>query len=413
MANKNSKISKPWLISTLCGALLFLVSGFGVAIGGLINWIAGGTYTTSTGATIGYGIRMSMKNYWGLWRPWSFPISWGYFGLTFLFIAIVIFLAELVLVIAKKKYLLIINVLLHGITLGFLPYLMILGVTLWESGHGAGRGGCLVVLMSLFAVLATFLVSAPICGIFAKKEAPAAKPEVEEKPAEQEEEVPGLSEDEVRRLIAEELERHINELHTEEFEEVTEEEVKPEPEPEPEPEEAEPDQPEEEPEGEAEEEDEEVAEGDAEEPEEDEEGETDPDDPFAKLRRRRRASFETRLKKSEADLRHKYYELRDYIKSYGIKNRISIPGDTFSAHRERYCFLTIQGKHIKAYFPLDVAAYEDSPIPVKKVEAKKFEDLPLMLKVQSDLSLKRAKQLVDDVMAARGVSKPEGEEAAE
>ena len=51
--------------------------------------------------------------------------------------------------------------------------------------------------------------------------------------------------------------------------------------------------------------------------------------------KRKRASFETRLKNSEFDLRHKYYDLRDYITWYGLKNRVSIPGDTFSYKRER------------------------------------------------------------------------------
>ena len=116
------------------------------------------------------------------------------------------------------------------------------------------------------------------------------------------------------------------------------------------------------------------------------------------------------LKNSEYDLRHKYYDLRDYIKSYGVNNRISIPGDTFSAHRVRYAFITINGKHIKAFFKADPDKYADSPIPVKRAKAKKFEDLPLEFKVQSDLSFRRACKLVDDIMAEAGFEKPAEEE---
>lgn len=122
---------------------------------------------------------------------------------------------------------------------------------------------------------------------------------------------------------------------------------------------------------------------------------------------RRRASFETKVKKSEEDLRHKYYDLRDYIRSYGIGDRISIPGHTFSAHRERYAFIAISGKHIKVNLALDPKALEGGTIPFAVNDSKKFEDLPVVIKIRSDLSYRRALKLVDDVMAAKGVQKPE------
>ncbi|HBS03171.1 MAG TPA: hypothetical protein DEA63_04860 [Firmicutes bacterium] len=51
--------------------------------------------------------------------------------------------------------------------------------------------------------------------------------------------------------------------------------------------------------------------------------------------------------------------------------------------------------------------YANTTIPVIRNESKKFEDLPLEFKIKSDLSLKRAKALVDDVMKAKGIEKPE------
>ena len=121
----------------------------------------------------------------------------------------------------------------------------------------------------------------------------------------------------------------------------------------------------------------------------------------------KRVPFEEKLAAADEDLRKKYQELRNYILSYGIKSRVSIPGDTFSAHRERYVFLTIAGKHIKAYFALDPVSYENTKLPVEKVDSKKFEDLPACMKIKSDLSFRRALKLIDDVMAAKGVSKSE------
>ncbi len=460
---ENKKKPSIALISSIAGFVLFLLSGLAVGIGGLINWIPAGTYQAVSGVKVGYGVRASINNYWGLWRAWQFPNSWGYLGLTILMLAIVIVIAEIVLVILKKKYLYIIAALAHGVTLWFLPYLIVLGSSLWESGKGSGKGSVLVAGATVLCILGILALCYPFVEMLCKKEK-----KVEEEAADQK--VDAVDEQDVRRIIAEELERHINELHIEEFEEVAEEPyeedeseqeevveepkqpvkeepVKEEPvqeeaveeqpaeeekveepveeakaeepvveEKEEEPVEEQPaeeepvqEEPAEEP---AEEEADEGSDDDAEEADEGEEGEEGAEgdeDPFSKFNKRRRSSFESKLKKAEPELRQKYYELRDYIKSYGIKNRISIPGDTFSAHRERYVFLAFQGKHIKAYFALDPDAYAGSTIPVRKVEAKKFEDIPTLFKIQSDLSLKRAKKLVDDVMAIKGVQKVEEE----
>ena len=115
--------------------------------------------------------------------------------------------------------------------------------------------------------------------------------------------------------------------------------------------------------------------------------------------------FEEKLANAEKDLVEKYEGLRDYIMSYGIKNRVSIPGDTFSAHRERYVFITITGKKLKVNYALDPKDYENGTIPVETNNSKKFEDLPLTFKIRSDLSYRRALKLVDDVMAKKGITK--------
>ena len=124
--------------------------------------------------------------------------------------------------------------------------------------------------------------------------------------------------------------------------------------------------------------------------------------------KRRNASFETKLKGSEFDLRHKYYDLRDYIKSFGVNNRISRQGDTFSLHREKLVFITISGKRLKLAFALDPKDYEESAIPFTVNTSKKFEDMPFGFKVKSDLSFRRAKKLVDDVMAKKGYTRNDG-----
>ena len=132
-----------------------------------------------------------------------------------------------------------------------------------------------------------------------------------------------------------------------------------------------------------------------------------------KVKRKRKASFESRLKSSEFDIRHKYYDLRDYLKWYGLTNRVSLPGDTFSFKRKKLAFITIIGKRIRFYIALDPAKYEDSPIPVERAAAKKYADTPCMMKIKSDLSYRRAKKLIDDAMSEAGIARPEGDEPKE
>ena len=120
----------------------------------------------------------------------------------------------------------------------------------------------------------------------------------------------------------------------------------------------------------------------------------------------KRVPFATKLERADEDTRNKYEIIRDYItKNYGIKHRISIPGDTYSAHREKYVFIRIAGKTLKVYYALDPKNYENTPIPVEVETKKKYEDVPTSLKVKSDLALRRALALVDDLMALKGVEK--------
>jgi len=121
-----------------------------------------------------------------------------------------------------------------------------------------------------------------------------------------------------------------------------------------------------------------------------------------------RIPFEERMKVAEQDLLDNYNELKNYILSYGVKSRVSNSGDTFRLHTETYVKITIAGKGLKLYYALDPKAYADSTIPVTDVSHKSiYVEIPACFKVKSVLSVKRAKQLVDDVMAKKGLVKGE------
>ena len=121
-----------------------------------------------------------------------------------------------------------------------------------------------------------------------------------------------------------------------------------------------------------------------------------------------RIPFDERLVASEKDLKENYNELKNDILAYGVKSRLSNSGDTFRLHRKAFVKITIAGKGLKLYFALNPANYAESTIPVIDASDKAiYEETPCAFKVKSALSVRRAKQLIADVMATEGLEKAE------
>ncbi len=424
---------KKVLRPTLIGLALLFVSLLLTGIVGVTDLINGGS-AELYGHTFNYGFANSLTNYWLLWRPGLLHHEVAYVGQVLFFVAITLTITLIVLSIIKKKFIFIAPALVMGAAIAYLPFILILAVPMAQLG--VLRAAAMAFLsgitgLVLFAIYFEILATKEMLKDSMKLLDKAAGEEPKEEPKEEQPVAAGLSEEQVREIVEQYLKEHVDELHVpgepvvvadpeedENIEPIEEpEEEQPAEEPVEEPKEEE--QPAEEPAPEepAEEPEEEAEDADDEEDEEegDEEQPADSNLP-AGLNikgKRRRASFETRLKNSEFDLRHKYYDLRDYIKWYGLRNRISIPGDTFSYKRQRYVFVTIVGKHIRVYLGLDPNDYADSTIPVEPATAKKYEDLPCLLRVKSDLSYRRAKKLVDDVMQKIGIDKPDEDEPKE
>ena len=420
---ENKKVLRPTLIGFVLLLLALIITGaFGVS-----NLMDGGVGTLY-GHQFTYGLRASIGYFFQLWRPSHFMHETSFIGLVLVLVAITMTITLIVMSIVKKKFIFIIPALLLGATVSYLPFILILVIPMVQLGvmraipqlfMGGVTGLTLFAMYFEFlAVKKLFIESMQLFNKAAGEEPKEEQPAEEQAPA-------GLSEEQVREIVEQYMKEHVDELHVPGepvfVVEQEDEEVEPVEEPEDEPEEqpAE-EEPQEEPAPEEPEEQPEEEEADEEEAEDEEEGEGEEapadDNAPAGLNikgKRRRASFETRLKNSEFDLRHKYYDLRDYIKWYGLRNRISIPGDTFSYKRQRYVFITIVGKHIRVYLNLDPNDYADSTIPVEPALAKKYEDLPCLLRVKSDLSYRRAKKLVDDVMQKIGMDKPDEDEPKE
>lgn len=116
-------------------------------------------------------------------------------------------------------------------------------------------------------------------------------------------------------------------------------------------------------------------------------------------------TFEQKLKRAQKIAREYYKDLKKEFEAMGFKSAMTKAGETFIYKNKKYAMIDVAGqKGLKVYFKLDYADYEESPIPVKfKGDVKKYENVPVLLVVKSNLAVKRAKKLMQDVKDKYGV----------
>ena len=121
-----------------------------------------------------------------------------------------------------------------------------------------------------------------------------------------------------------------------------------------------------------------------------------------------RIPFTERMLSADKEMQDNYNELKNEILSYGVNYRVSNSGDTFRLHRKTYIKITIAGLSLKLYFALNPDDYKDSTIPVQNAGHKGiYEEIPLVFKVKSGLSMRRCKQLIQDVFEKNGFEQGE------
>lgn len=121
--------------------------------------------------------------------------------------------------------------------------------------------------------------------------------------------------------------------------------------------------------------------------------------------KRERISFEDRLNNADNGIKVIYNDLKNELLAYGVKSRVSSSGDTFRLHTKTYVKVVVAGKSLKLYMALNPADYKDSPMPIGDASKKNlYKEIPLVFKVKSDLSVRRAKQLIAETMAKDNIS---------
>lgn len=113
-----------------------------------------------------------------------------------------------------------------------------------------------------------------------------------------------------------------------------------------------------------------------------------------------RLNFLERIAEGDQILKDNYNAIKGLLMSYGLKNRLSNTGDTFRLHKKTYAKITCNGDSLKLYLALDPKELiNTTALPVQDVSNKEaYKDIPLAFKVRSELSLRRANELIASCM---------------
>lgn len=114
-----------------------------------------------------------------------------------------------------------------------------------------------------------------------------------------------------------------------------------------------------------------------------------------------RIPFRQRMIDAEKEMKDNYNELKNELLAWGLKSRLSSSGDSFRLHCKTYCKISIAGKSLKLYLALKPEDYKDSALPIQDAGKKNiYQEIPLVFKVRSGLSMRRAKALIRDACEA-------------
>ena len=121
------------------------------------------------------------------------------------------------------------------------------------------------------------------------------------------------------------------------------------------------------------------------------------DDNFNKLtiNREPKKPFAMKMLEAEPTTLERYQELKNILLIYKkVKSRISNSCDTFNFGRTKLAKITIAGKTLKLYLNLNLDEAESRFRCKDASDKKSYEEVPVLLKIRSDRSMKYAKELL-------------------
>ncbi len=109
--------------------------------------------------------------------------------------------------------------------------------------------------------------------------------------------------------------------------------------------------------------------------------------------------YSYKFKMADDSLQEKYSRIKNALLKYKkVKCRVSKTGETFRRGREVIAKLNIVGKTLRVYLALDPLEYEQSKYHFRNVgNKKKYENVPMLMRVKSELSCKKTIVLIEDI----------------
>ena len=114
---------------------------------------------------------------------------------------------------------------------------------------------------------------------------------------------------------------------------------------------------------------------------------------------RYRRSFMSRLVQSQGDVQTYYSEIKNKLLSYkGVKGRISWGNESFNKGRTYIAKVNAKSKTLYLYLALDPATLEEGTYNFEDMSAKKkYENVPVLIKIKGPRKLKYALELIDKI----------------
>ena len=114
-------------------------------------------------------------------------------------------------------------------------------------------------------------------------------------------------------------------------------------------------------------------------------------------------SFRAKMTSLSEEAKSFYRELKDEFLSYkGVKTRISWKAEAVRKGRETIARFAVRDRTLCVFLALDPDAYRDSKYVFESVQdVKAYEAVPMLIRVKSDLSCRKVKELIADMMEPR------------
>ena len=114
---------------------------------------------------------------------------------------------------------------------------------------------------------------------------------------------------------------------------------------------------------------------------------------------RYRRSFMSRLVQSQGDVQAYYGEIKNKLLSYkGVKGRVSWGNESFNKGRTYIAKVNAKSKTLYLYLALDPATLEEGAYNFEDMsDKKKYENVPVLIKIKGPRKLKYALELIDKI----------------